>query len=244
MSIRKTLATTKRVLKQLRHDPRTIAMLFVVPPVLITVLKYVFQNDAGVFNHIAPLLLGIFPMIMMFLITSIVTLRERRSGTLDRLMTMPISKMDFIFGYAIAFSLLGLLQAIVAGGVMLGLLHVTVMGGSAPTVIAAVLAAFLGTALGLFTSAFASSEFQAIQFLPAFIFPQLLTCGLFVARSDMAKLLQWFADVVPLTYSVDAMKQVTLHINWSATLTRDLVIVAVYALAALLLGSLTIKRQE
>ena len=244
MSFRKTFATSGRVLRQLSHDPRTLAMLFVIPPILITILKYVFQGSTIAFDHIAPMLLGIFPMVMMFLITSIVTLRERRSGTLDRLMTMPISKLDFILGYAIAFSLLALCQAAISGGVMLGLLHVTVLGGTLPTVLGAVFAAFLGTALGLFTSAFATSEFQAIQFMPAFIFPQLLTCGLFIAHDQMAKPLQWFANVVPLTYSVDAMKQVTTSVTWSTTLTRDLIVVAAFGIAALILGSATIRRQE
>ena len=244
MSIRKTIATSERVLSQLRHDRRTLALIFIVPPVLLAILKYVFQGAPSVFESIAPMLLGIFPMIMMFLITSIVTLRERSSGTLSRLMTMPISKSDFIFGYAIAFCLLGLMQALISGGVMLGLLHVTVLGGTLPTMVVAVLAAFLGTALGLFTSAFARTEFQAVQFLPAFIFPQLLVCGLFVARTEMTKPLQWFGDIMPLTYSVDAMKQVTDNSSWTANLSRDLIIVACFAIAALILGSVTIRRQE
>lgn len=244
MSIRRTGATSRRVLNQLRHDPRTVALLFIVPPVLITILKYVFQGETESFNYVAPMLLGIFPMVMMFLVTSIVTLRERTSGTLDRLMTMPIAKLDFILGYAIAFSLIGLIQACIAGFVMLGLLHVTVLGGALPTIIGAVLASFLGTALGLFTSAFARSEFQAIQFMPAFIFPQLLTCGLFVARDHMASVLQKFADIMPLTYSVDALKQVTMYNTWTHNLTRDFIVVAAFAIAALILGSATIRRRE
>ncbi len=244
MSIRKTFATSKRVLSQLSHDRRTLALIFIVPPVLLSILKYVFQGEPRFFGTIAPMLLGIFPMIMMFLITSIVTLRERSSGTLDRLMTMPISKTDFIFGYAIAFCLLGFVQALISGGVMLGLLHVAVLGGTIPTMVVAVLAAFLGTSLGLFTSAFAKSEFQAVQFLPAFIFPQLLVCGLFVARAEMAKPLQLFADLMPLTYSVDAMKQVTINLSWTSILTRDLIVVACFAIVALILGSATIRRQE
>ncbi len=243
MSPRKTFATSRRVLAQLHHDPRTLVLLFVVPPVLITVLKYVFQNTA-VFDHIAPMLLGIFPMVMMFLVTSIATLRERSNGTLERLMTMPIGKVDFILGYALAFSALAFVQALIAAGVMLGVLHVTVLGGTLPTLIGAVLSAFLGTALGLFVSAFAATEFQAVQFMPAFIFPQLLVCGLFVARDQMAKLLQWLADVFPLTYSVDAMKQITSHAGWTGTLMRDFAVVIAYAVAALFLGSLTIRRQE
>lgn len=159
-------------------------------------------------------------------------------------MTMPIGKLDFILGYAVAFALVALLQAVIATGVMLGLLHVTVLGGTLLTLMGAVVAALLGTALGLFVSAFATTEFQAVQFMPAFIFPQLLVCGLFVSRDQMARLLQWLADVFPLTYSVDAMKQITEHSGWTASLTKDLAIVLVYTLAALVLGSLTIRRQE
>ncbi len=244
MNPKKTFATTKRVFGQLKHDKRTLGLVFVVPPMLLLILKYVFQSDKEVFNTIAPMLLGVFPMIVMFLITSIVTLRERRSGTLDRLMSMPVAKLDFILGYAVAFCVLGLIQAIVTSLVMLDILHVTVLGGVGPTLVAAGLAAFLGTSLGLFTSAFASSEFQAVQFLPAIIFPQLLTCGLFVARSAMAWPLQWFSDIMPLTYSVDAMKQVTENSSWTTSLTVDLLVVTGFAVTALLLGSATIRRQE
>ena len=244
MSPSRTLSTATRVLRQLSHDPRTVALLFVVPPVLLTIMKYVFQGEPQVYNNIAPMLLGIFPMIMMFLITSIVTLRERTTGTLDRLLTIPMTKLDFIFGYALAFSFLGLCQALISAGVMLGFLHVTVLGGVTATLIAVVFAAFLGTSLGLFLSAFATSEFQAIQFMPAFIMPQLLVCGLFIAQDLMAKPLQWFADIMPLTYSVKAMKQVTENATWTNELTKDLLIVASFGIVALILGSLTIRRQE
>lgn len=244
MNATRVLATARRVLNQLHHDRRTLGLLFVVPPLLITVLKYMFDGNSSTFDHLAPMLLGIFPMVMMFLVTSIATLRERTSGTLDRLMTMPMAKADFIMGYALAFSFVALVQAGITGGVMLGLLRVTVLGGALPTLLGAIAAAFLGTALGLFVSAFAGSEFQAVQFLPAFVFPQLLTCGLFVARDQMAQLLQWFADVMPLTYSVDALKQAASQAVWSSTLSRDLAVVIGYGIMALILGAVTIRRQE
>lgn len=244
MSLVKVITTATRVIRQLSHDPRSLALLFVVPPVLITIMKYVFQGQPRTFDHIAPMLLGIFPLVMMFLITSIATLRERTSGTLDRLMVSPMAKTDFIFGYAIAFSIIASIQASITCFVMLGLLQVTVLGGTLAALIGAVTAAFLGTAIGLFMSAFANSEFQAIQFMPAFIFPQLLVCGLFAAREQMARPLQWFADVMPLTYSVDAMKQITVHGDWTTTLTRDLATVIGFGIVALILGSVTIRRQE
>lgn len=244
MSLRRTLVTARRVLMQLWHDPRTVALVLFVPCLLIVLLKYVYQGESQQFNQIGPMILGIFPLLMMFLVTSITTLRERKTGTLDRLMTLPISKLDLVFGYALAFSLLGLVQACVASFVMLGLLDVTVLGGTVPVLIAAVFAAFLGTTLGLFVSAFATSEFQAVELVMPIIMPQVLLCGLFVARDHMAKFLQWIADVMPLTYSVDAMKQVTQHANWSSDLTRDLLVVGGCGIVALILGSITIRRQE
>jgi ABC-2 type transport system permease protein len=244
MSAGKILATAARVLQQLFHDPRTIALILFVPVVLMTILKYTFQGQPATYNSIAPMILGIFPLVIMFIVTSIATLRERTIGTLDRLMTMPISKLDFVLGYALAFAVLAALQAVLASIVVLGLLGVTVAGGTSAVLLIAVVSALLGTSLGLFMSAFATSEFQAVQFMPAFIFPQLLVCGLFVAREQMAQPLQWFADIMPLTYSVDAMKQITVYSYWTSTLTRDLAVVIGFGIVALVLGSITIHRQE
>lgn len=244
MSPLKTLVTAKRVLSQLRHDPRTLALILGVPCLLIVILKYVFQGEPQLFNSIAPLILGIFPLLMMFLVTSVTTLRERTTGTLDRLMTMPASKLDLIFGYAIAFSLLGLVQACLASAVTLGWLRVTVLGGTIPILISAMLAAFLGTSLGLFVSAFATSEFQAVELVMPTLMPQILLCGLFVPRDHMAKLLQRLSDIFPLTYSVDAMRQVAAHSHWPSTLTRDLAVVVGFGVVALILGAITIRRKE
>ncbi|HEX3082183.1 MAG TPA: ABC transporter permease [Candidatus Saccharimonadia bacterium] len=244
MSPRKTLVTAGRVLSQLRHDHRTIALILVVPCVLIWLLKYIFDGQPRVFNMAAPMMLGIFPLIMMFLITSIATLRERKTGTLDRLMTQPIHKLDLMLGYAIAFSLVGLVQASLVSFVALKFLGVNIAGHSLTLILFAVLAAFLGTALGLFVSAFATSEFQAVELIMPIIMPQVLLSGLFVARDQMSSLLEHISDFLPLTYSVDAMTQVTTHSGWTDNLTRDLIVVVGCALAALILGSATIRRQE
>jgi len=244
MSIAKTFATARRVLHQLQHDPRTVFLIMVMPCVLITILRYVFDGERAVFNGIAPMILAIFPLLMMFLVTSIATLRERTTGTLDRLMTMPMSKLDLIFGYAVAFSLVGLVQACLVSAVTLGFLGVTVLSGTIPVLVVAVLSAFLGTTLGLLVSAFATSEFQAVELVMPILMPQILTCGLFVARSHMAQLLQWLSDVFPLTYGVDAMKQVAMHTQWSSTLTKDMLVVVAYGVGALILGSITIRRKE
>jgi ABC-2 type transport system permease protein len=242
--VNKTFGSAARVLNQLKHDHRTVGLIVVVPSLLLVIFRFVFQNQLPIFHAIAPQFLGIFPLFTMFLVTSIAMLRERRTGTLDRLMTMPMNKAHLVFGYMLAFSVLAFVQVAVACVVLLGFLDVPVAGSAVQVISAALVAAFLGTALGLFVSAFANSEFQVVQFMPAFVLPQLLVCGLFAARETMARPLQWFADAMPMTYSVDAMKQVTQHAGWTGDFLKDVVIVGGFALAALLLGALTIRRQE
>ncbi|MCL2451573.1 ABC transporter permease [Candidatus Saccharibacteria bacterium] len=239
----KALYTAARVLKQLAHDPRTLVLIFAVPPLLLWLLKYVFNNDLF-FTQFAPLMLGIFPMIMMFLITSIATLRERKSGTLSRLMSMPLRKSDFIFGYALAFSLVAAIQAVLATLVMIYGLGIEIGGGTSFAIIAAVASALLGTTMGLFTSAFARTEFQAIQFMPALLFPQILLCGLFVARDQMATVLARISDWLPLTYSSDLMKRIAAGGSWGVDHTKDLIIICGFIIGFLLIGALTIRRQE
>jgi ABC-2 type transport system permease protein len=244
MSPRRTFFTTLRVLRQLRHDHRTLALILVVPCVLLWLLKYVFDGEDRLYNQFAPLMLGIFPFIIMFVVASVATLRERTNHTLERLMTLPLFRLDLVAGYALAFGLLTLLQASLASFVALQLLGLTVTAGTIPVLVTATLAGILGMALGLFLSAFARNEFQAVQFMPAFVLPQLLVCGLFVDRDKMAEPLRWLADGLPLTYSVDAMKQITQHADWTGDLTRDLIVVGAFALVALGLGAATLRRQN
>ncbi len=244
MSPRKTLATASRVLRQIEHDHRTLALILFLPCILIIIFRFVLQSDLRGFSRTAPLLLGIFPMVIMFLVTSIATLRERTTGTLDRLLVMPVSKLDFIFGYAIAFTLLAFAQASLACLTIVGLLNVNVPGGVVPLLLGALAAAFLGTALGLCVSSIATTEFQAIQLMPVFIIPQLLVCGLLIARDRMAQPLQWLATIAPITYSVDAMRQTSMHAAWTSTITRDILIVFACGVAALILGAATIRRQS
>lgn len=243
MSPTRTLATARRVLSQLRHDPRTIALLIVVPCVLMTLLKYMFDGEPRAFDGVAAPLLGIFPLIVMFLITSVATLRERTSGALERLLTMPLARLDLLLGYALAFGVLALIQAAVVFGLTLGPLGLSVTGPAWMLFLVALADGLLGTALGLFVSAFAATEFQAVQFLPAFILPQLLLCGLFAPRDAMATALRWISDALPLSYAVEAMDRVTTQNGISALMVRDLLILLGGALVALGVGAVTLRRR-
>ena len=243
MSAGSTLATAARVLAQLRHNHRTIALVLVVPSVLVTLLRYLFDGQAETFDRVAGPMLGLFPFLIMFLITSITMLRERTSGTLERLMTMPIAKLDLLGGYAIAFALLAAAQAAVVSAVAFWLLGLDVAGSPATVIALAVANAVLGMALGLLVSAFASTEFQAVQFMPAIVLPQLLLCGLFVPRERMAEALELASAFLPLTYAFEALQAVTEDGAAIGDLGLEIGVVASATVLALVLGASTLRRR-
>jgi ABC-2 type transport system permease protein len=236
-----TWATTRRVLTQLRHDPRTVVLMVVLPPSLMTMLRYVFDS-AAVFSRIAPALLGFFPFLIMFLITAITTLRERQSGTLERLMTTPMAKLDLLVGYALAFSLVALAQVALTVWVSLWL-GLDLKGPLWSLLLVALLDAVLGVALGLLASAFARTEFQAVQFMPVVVLPQLLVCGLFHPRAEMATLLRWFSNAMPLSYAVEAVQHVSSRTDITGNYVRDVVVVGGTAVVALVLAAATLRRR-
>jgi ABC-2 type transport system permease protein len=243
LNLARTTATAARVLRQLRHDPRTIALMILIPCVMLFLLHYVYDGSPRTFDSIGASLLGIFPLITMFLVTSIATLRERTSGTLERLLAMPLGKGDLIAGYALAFGTLAIVQSALATGLALWFLDLDVIGSPWLLLLVALLDALLGTALGLFVSAFASSEFQAVQFMPAVIFPQLLLCGLFTPRDNMHPALEAISNVLPMSYAVDGMNEVLKHTDMTTDFVRDALIVGGCALLVLCLGAATLRRK-
>jgi ABC-2 type transport system permease protein len=235
-------ATAIRVLRQLRRDPRTLALLFVVPPVLLTLFKYVFEGQPETFDRVGGPLVGIFPFVLMFVITSITMLRERTTGTLERLMTLPLSKLDLLAGYGLAFGLVAAVQAIVTSAVAFGLLDLNVEGAVAVVVLLAVGNALLGMSLGLLASAFAQSEFQAVQFMPAFVLPQFLLCGLLVPRDRMAPLLEWISYALPLSWAYDGLQR-AIGGGDASLIARDAGIVAAVTVLALAVAAATLRRR-
>lgn len=238
-----TLATAVRVLRQLRHDPRTVVLLLAVPAVLLTLVRFVINADNLAFDRFGLPLLGIFPMVSMFLVTSIAMLRERTTGTLERLLTMPMLRFDLLAGYALAFGAVATLQAGVLVAVGVGLLGLDVAGPLWAVVVLAVANAVLGMALGLFLSAFARTEFQAVQFMPGFLLPQLLLCGLVVPRDAMAAPLTWLSTVLPMTYAFEGLNEFLTTSEINAAVLIDLGIVVAMSLAALGLGAATLRRR-
>ena len=242
MSARLTVATAVRVLQQVRHDPRIVALLLVVPCALIGLLAWVFAGSR-VFDRVGAPLLGVFPFVVMFLVTSVATLGERQSGTLERLLVMPLGKGDFIAGYALAFGALAVLQAVIATVFSVWVLGLEVAGPLWSLVVVAVLDALLGTAFGLLVSAFAQSEFQAVQFMPAAVLPQFLLCGLLIPRDEMPRVLELVSDVLPLSYAVDGMRTLAAGADVGADLVRDALVVAGFTLLFVAAAATTLRRR-
>lgn len=242
MNPRVTLATTRRVAGQLRRDHRTLGLVFVVPPALLALLDYVFSNQPQTFDRIGAPLVGLFPLIIMFLITSIAMLRERKSGTLERLMSMPLAKLDLLLGYGLAFAIIATIQGTITSAVAFGLLGFESEGPVWGVVLLAVANAILGMSLGLFLSAFATSEFQAVQFMPAFIVPQMLLAGLFVPRERMPEVLERISDFLPFTYAYEALAKVAAN-DIDSRLWLDVAVVAGSVILALVLGATTLRRR-
>jgi ABC-2 type transport system permease protein len=243
MSPTRTAATTRRVVHQLRRDPRTVAMLLVVPLVLLWLLELVFDAQPATFDRIGPALLALFPFVVMFLVTSVTTLRERTSGTLERLLSMPLGRLDLLVGYLVAFGLVAVVQAALASALMLGFLGLDVAGPAWLLVLVAVVDAILGCALGLFVSAFARTEFQAVQFMPAVVLPQFLLCGLLVPRDEMGAVLEAISWALPLSYAVDAMQRITVEADVSARTLLDLLVVVGAIVLSVALGAATLRRR-
>ncbi|MFK4729961.1 ABC transporter permease [Agromyces mediolanus] len=242
MTLGRTFATAGRVLAQIRHDPRTIGLLVVVPSLLIGLVAWIF-TDTDVFSDIGPAMIALFPFIVMFLVTSIATLRERRSGTLERLLSMPLGKGDFILGYALAFGLLAVVQTAVAVSFAVWVCGLEIAGSIWLLFAVAVADALLGTALGLLASAFARTEFQVVQFMPVLVFPQILLGGIFIPRDQLPDVLEAISEWLPLSYAIDALQAVAADSESTAWVVGKLLVIGAWIVGSIVVGSITLRRR-
>jgi ABC-2 type transport system permease protein len=243
------LATTTRILRQLAADHRSVAMILVVPSLIITLMYFMFQNAPhrpgapAPFNNACLIMLGVFPLIVMFLITSITMQRERVSGTLERILTTPLRRLDLLAAYGTAFSIAAAAQATLACVVSFWLLGLDTKGSPILVFIIAIINAVLGVGLGLLCSAFARTEFQAVQFMPLVIAPQLFLCGIIVPREVLPDWLHWVSNVLPASYALEALQQVGAYAEPTAIAVRDIAVVIGFAVVALCLAAATLRRR-
>lgn len=242
MTLVRTFSTAGRVLTQIRHDPRTVGLLLVVPSLLIGLVAWIF-TDTDVFATIGPAMIALFPFIVMFLVTSIATLRERRSGTLERLFSMPLGKGDFILGYALAFGFLAIFQTAIAVSFAVWVCGLEIEGSIWLLFAVTVADALLGTAFGLLASAFARTEFQVVQFMPLLVFPQILLGGIFIPRDQLPEVLEAISDWLPLSYAIDALTAVANDSEDAAWIWARILAIAAWIVGSIVVGSVTLRRR-
>jgi ABC-2 type transport system permease protein len=169
--------------------------------------------------------------------------RERVSGTLERILTTPLRRLDLLAAYGTAFSIAAAAQAAIACVIAFWFLGFETAGSPILVIVIAIINAVLGVGLGLLCSAFARTEFQAVQFMPVVIAPQLLLCGIIVPRELLPDWLQWISNALPASYALEALRQVGAHADLTATAVRDIGIVIAFAVVALCLAAATLRRR-
>lgn len=242
-------ATTIRILRQLAADHRSAALILLVPVLVITLMYFMLENSPhppgspSPFDHACLILLGLFPLFLMFIITSITMQRERASGTLERILTTPLRRLDLLVAYGTAFAIAAATQAVVACVVSFWFLDFHTAGSPAWVFLIAIVNAVLGVGLGLLCSAFARTEFQAVQFIPLVMVPQLLLAGIIAPRASMPTWLEWISNAMPASYALEALQQVGTHPELTSIAVRDIIVVLGFAAAALCLAAATLRRQ-
>ena len=214
-------------------------MLLIVPSALMGLLAWSLTRVPMAFDKVGPRLLGVFPLTVMFLVTSVVTLRERTGGTLERLLTMPMRRGEFVVGYALSFGLVAVVQGLVVSSLSYGVYGLPHEGLPIRIVFVALCSGLLGTASGLALSALAHTEFQAVQFMPAFVLPQLLLSGVVVPIATLPPGLHQLASVLPLTAAINAVNAGSANRYFY----EQIAIIAAYIIGALVIGSATLRRQ-
>jgi ABC-2 type transport system permease protein len=157
-------------------------------------------------------------------------------------MTTPLPKLALLGGYGLAFAVVALVQVAVTLVVATSF-GLDVVGSVVWLVVVTLVDALLGVALGLFASAFATTEFQAIQLMPLVVLPQLLLCGLFQPRGEMSTVLRWAADVLPVSYAVEALQHVASSSTVDGGFVRDLLVLVAFVLGAIIAGAATLRRR-
>ncbi|MEF8825651.1 MAG: ABC transporter permease [Halapricum sp.] len=201
-----TVTVARRILRSLRGDRRTLALVIVVPAFLIFLLSEVFARP----EPVAPILLGVFVFFLTYILTAIGFLRERTAGTLERVLVAPISRTGLVLGYILGYGVLATIQSLVLLLAAVAFLEVTFANGVTLFVVIELLGAFTALGIGIVLSLFAENEFQAIQFIPVVITPQVILGGTFMSVDELPTYLEYPARAMPITYLIEAMDYVVL----------------------------------
>lgn len=209
-------------------------------------ISYLYGGaDYGTLDYFAPVLIPFLAFFFVFLLTDVAFLRERASGTLERLLATPLRRGELVAGYVLGLSLFALVQTVIVIAFSVAVLGVRYRGNVGSIFVVELVMVLGAVNLGLFLSAFARNEFQAVQFIPLVILPQAALSGIFIPLQDLPELLRPLAYALPLTYANDALRAVMVKGFGldEATVLRDLAALVVFAVVAVIGATATIRRE-
>lgn len=203
---------------------------------------YIYGDaDTTFFDTIGPIFIGFFVFFFVFLIAGISFLRERTTGTLERLMATPIKRWELETGYLLGFGIFALAQSIIVALYSIHVLDMVQMGSIWYVLLITLMLAMVALTLGILLSTFANNEFQIVQFIPIVIVPQVLFCGIFPLEG-MADWLQWIAHIMPLYYGADALTSIMVKGEGFAGFATDFYILVGFALVFMILNIFALKK--
>ncbi|MGC6551728.1 ABC transporter permease [Streptococcus sp. VTCC 12905] len=204
--------------------------------------QYIYgDEDTTFFTKMTPILMGFFVFFFVFLISGMALLKERTTGTLDRLLATPVKRSDIVYGYMLAYGFIAALQTVVIVLSTIWLLDLEVLGNIGDVIIVNILFALVALAFGLLLSTLAKSEFQMMQFIPLIITPQLFFSGI-IPLDSMTGWVQSIGKVLPLYYAGNALSKIVLNGTSIVYLGNDLLVLSLFLVILTILNIVGLKR--
>ena len=242
MSADRVLAITERIVRQMLRDRRSIGLLIVGPLLVMSLVGFSLVEQRAVLDRVAPGLLAVFVLFFTFILTGVGFLRERAQGTLERLQTTLVGSFDIMLGYMLGFLLFAVVQTVVILGFTIFVLRIEYVGSLWEIGAVLFLVVTVAVSLGIFISSFANNEFQVVQFIPIVLAPQIFLSGVIIPVEQMPTLFEWISVVLPLTYAVEALREIMLRGAGLAALWPELAAIGVFSVALLTAAVATLRR--
>ena len=238
MTVDRTLAITERIVRQMLRDRRSVGLLIVGPLIVMSLVGFSLFEQRAILDRVAPGLLAVFVLFFTFILTGVGFLRERAQGTLERLQTTLVGNFDIMLGFLI----FAIVQTAVILAFTIFALRIEYSGALWEIGVILFLVVTVAVSLGIFISSFANNEFQVVQFIPIALAPQIFLSGVIIPVEQMPTVFEWLSVVLPLTYAVDALREVMLRGADLTALWRDLAALGVYSVALLAAAVATLRR--
>ena len=229
MSTDRVLAITERIIRQILRDRRSIGLLIVGPLIVMTLVGFSLYEQRAVLDRVAPGLLAVFVLFFTFILTGVGFLRERAQGTLERLQTTLVGSFDIMLGYMLGFLIFAIVQTVVIFSFTIFALDIDYQGSLWEIGVVLFLVVVVAVSLGIFISSFANNEFQVVQFIPVVLAPQIFLSGVIIPVEQMPEVFEWLSVVLPLTYAVDALREIMLRGTELSALWSNLLALAVFS---------------